>query len=88
MESDDRLLMSLFHRIDTLETIAGWIIAQDERSSFTVDGIQLMQKILLKDRPVDPDDLEDIDKQFDNIMMWVEYFTRAKAEQASTDSIS
>ena len=85
MESDSRLLMSLVSRIDTLEIIAGWIIARDERSSFTVEVIQLMQTILRKDRPVDPYDLEEIDKQFDHVMMWVEYFTRAKTAQSSTD---
>ena len=82
--SDDAIL-SLFRRIDALEIIAGWNIARDDRSPFNVDVVQLMQTILRKDSPADPEDILDIDKQFDYVMTWVQYFTNAKMNQISTD---
>ena len=80
MTFSDDALASLFRRTTALEIATAWHIAKDERTSFTMDCIDLMQEDFAENNDVDKYDLEEMNEQFNEIMVWVNYFAQTKAD--------
>ena len=75
----DAAIGKLVDRIIALEIAVAWLITKDERVSFTMDCIDLLQWTAARDGPVDKYDLEEMNDQFNEIMMWAYHLDQAKA---------
>ena len=84
----DAVIGKLLDRVIALEIAVAWLIAKDERESFTMDCIDLMQWTAVRDGSVDKYDLEEMNDQFNEIMMWAHHLVQAKARHGGAASPS
>ena len=85
MPLSEDALMSLFRRTEALEIAMAWAITQGRQPSFLDDGIDRIKRDFARNGS-DEYDLEDVEKQFEPLNMWVRVLSRMQFEQRITDN--
>ena len=85
MTPSEHIPMSLFRRLEALEIAMAWAITQGSQPSSLDDGIDRIKRGFASNGS-DEYDLEDMERQFEPLNMWVRVLSRMKFEQRMTDS--
>ena len=85
MPLSENAIMSLFRRLEALEIAVAWAITQGSQPSFLDDGIDRIKRCFASNGS-DERDLEDVERQFEPLNMWVRVLSRMQFEQRMTDS--
>ena len=84
MPLSENAMMSLFRRLEALEIAMAWAIAQGSQPSLD-DGIDRIKRGFARNGS-DEYDLEDVERQFEPLNMWVRVLSRMQFEQRMTDN--
>ena len=85
MPLSENAIMSLFRRLEALEIAMAWTITQGRQPSFLDDGIDRIKRGFASNGS-DEYELEDVERQFEPLNMWVRVLARMQFEQRMADS--
>ena len=85
MPLSENATITLFRRIEALEIAIAWAMTQGSQPSFLDDGIDRIKRGFARNGS-DEYDLEDVERQFEPLNMWVRVLSRMQFEQRMTDS--
>ena len=85
MPPSENAMMSLFRRLEALEIAMAWAMTQGSQPSFLDDGIDRIKRGFTRNGS-DEYDLEDVERQFEPLNMWVRVLSRMQLEQRMADN--